>query len=178
VFLFDVTGGAGGANWGENADTIIHEAVHQAAFNTGVHDRFANPPRWVAEGLAMMFEPRGVWDAHYDNSQSDRVNRDRLQEFRKYAATRRPPNALAEFISSDNPFRTDIFAAYAEAWALSFYLCETQPRLYAAYLQKTADRPLFADYPPAERMADFQDIFGSEMKMFDKKFLRFIEEVK
>jgi hypothetical protein len=75
-------------------------------------------------------------------------------------------------------FRTDISAAYAEAWALSFYLCETQPRLYAAYLQKTAERPLFAEYTAAERMADFQDIFGSEMKMFDTKFLRFMDEVK
>jgi hypothetical protein len=178
VFLFDITGGAGGANWAENADTIIHEAVHQAAFNMGIHQRFTASPRWVVEGLATMFEPRGVWDAQYDNSQSDRVNRGRLQEFRNYVATRRRPNALAELISSDNVFRTDISAAYAESWALSFYLCETQPRLYAAYLQKTAERSLFADYTAAERMADFQDIFGSEMKMFDKKFLRFMDEVK
>ena len=57
-------------------------------------------------------------------------------------------------------------------------MCETQPRLYAAYLAKTAERPLFSDYPAAERMADFQDIFGSEMKMFETKFLRYMEEVK
>ena len=57
-------------------------------------------------------------------------------------------------------------------------MCETQPRLYAAYLGETAERPLFSDYPAAERMADFQDIFGSDMKMFETKFLRYMEEVK
>ncbi|MCI0335276.1 MAG: DUF1570 domain-containing protein, partial [Planctomycetes bacterium] len=40
VFLFDVTSGAGGADWSENADTIIHEATHQTAYNVGVHKRF------------------------------------------------------------------------------------------------------------------------------------------
>lgn len=125
-----------------------------------------------------MFEARGVWNREYDNSQSDRINQYQLDAFRTYAATRRRPSALAQLISSDNAFRSDMAGAYAEAWALSFYLSETRPRLYAAYLQKTADRPLFADYTAAERMADFQDIFGSEMKMFDKKFLRYMEEVK
>src|SRR5688572_18337070 len=70
VFLFDITSGAGGANWSENADTIIHEAVHQAAYNVGVHKRFTATPRWLAEGLATMFEAPGVWNAQYDRSQS------------------------------------------------------------------------------------------------------------
>jgi hypothetical protein len=178
VFLFDVTSGAGGENWSHNASTIIHEATHQTAHNVGVHTRFTASPKWVKEGLATMFEARGVWNREYDNSQSDRINQYQLSAFRAYAATRRRPAALAELIASDDAFRSDMGGAYAEAWALSFYLSETQPRLYAAYIAKTADRPLFADYTAAERMADFQDIFGSEMKMFDTKFLRFMDEVK
>jgi hypothetical protein len=178
VFLFDVTSGGGGADWSENADTIIHEATHQTAYNTGIHKRFTAAPRWMVEGLATMFEARGVWNAQYDNTVSDRVNRGRLLDFRDYAATRRQPGAIAALVSTDDAFRSDTMGAYAEAWALSFYLCETQPRLYAAYLAKTANRPLFSDYAPAERIADFQDIFGHEMKMFEKKFLRFMEEVK
>ncbi len=178
VFLFDVTSGAGGADWSENADTIIHEATHQTAYNVGVHKRFTAAPRWMVEGLATMFEARGVWNSQYDLSQADRVNRGRLQEFHEYAATRRKPGAIAALLASDGAFRSDPSGAYAEAWALSFYLCETQPRLYAAYLAKAADRPPFSDYPPAERMADFQDIFGREMKMFETKFVRYMEEVK
>jgi hypothetical protein len=178
VFLFDATRNDSGIDWSENSATIIHEATHQTAYNVGIHRRFTAAPRWLIEGLATMFEARGVWDAQYDHSQSDRINRARLADFHKYAATRRKQGSLLALLSSDQAFRGDVIAAYAEAWALSFYLCETQPRLYAAYLNKTASRPLFSDYPAAERIADFQDIFGSEMKMFETKFLRYMEEIK
>jgi hypothetical protein len=177
VFLFDVTSGNSGVDWSENAATIIHEATHQTAYNVGVHKRFTAAPRWLVEGLATMFEARGVWNAQYDRSLSDRVNAGRLEEFRQYAATRRKAGSLAQLIATDDAFRSDPTGAYAEGWALSFYLCETQPRLYAAYLNKTAERPPFSDYTAAERMADFQDIFGAEMKIVETKFLRYMEEL-
>ncbi len=176
VFLFDVT--SEGADWSHNADTIIHEATHQTAYNTGIHKRFAVEPQWVVEGLATMFEAPGVWNAQYDKTQSDRINRGRLKSFQEYASNRRRPGALAELVAGDQRFRSDVDGAYAEAWAFSFYLSETQPRLYATYLAKTAERPLFGDYPASERMADFQQVFGSDMKMMETKFLRFMAEVK
>ena len=178
VFLFDVTDNTKSANWSENADTIIHEATHQMAFNTGVHRRFAAAPRWLVEGLATMFEAPGVWNARSDHTQADRVNRGRLAGFRDYAAKRRQPGALAALITSDDAFRSDPEGAYAEAWALAFYLCETQPRLFAEYLKKTASRPMFSSYSPAERMADFQSVFGNETKIFESKFLRYMQDVK
>jgi hypothetical protein len=177
VFLFDATGDASG-DWSQNADTIIHEAAHQTAFNVGIHRRFAAAPRWMVEGLATMFEARGVWDAHSDQSQSDRINAGRLRDFRDYASKRRQPGALRQMLTSDNVFRTDPVSAYAEAWALSFYLCETQPRLYCAYLAKVAAREPFSGYSATERMSDFQSLFGKEMKMFETKFLRYMAEVK
>ena len=178
VFLFDVTADASGVQWSENADTIIHEATHQTAYNVGVHKRFTGAPRWLVEGLATMFEAPGVWSAQYDHTQGDRVNRGRLRDFREYVATRRQTGSLARLLSTDQAFRSDAEGAYAEAWALSFYLCETHPRLYAAYLAKTADRPLFSDYAAAERLADFHGIFGREMKMFETKFLRYMAAVQ
>jgi len=178
VFLFDETANASGADWSKNADTIIHEATHQTAYNTGVHRRFAAEPRWLVEGLATMFEAPGVWSARYDHTQADRVNRGRLAGFRDYVAKRRQSGSLARLLTTDDAFRTDLDGAYAEAWALSFYLCETQPRLYADYLARTADRPVFSEYSAAERMADFQAVFGSDLKMFEAKFLRYMEDVK
>src|SRR5688572_6704945 len=59
ILMFDATGS--GWDWTTNADTIIHEAAHQSAFNTGVHTRFGDSPRWVVEGLGTMFEAPGVW---------------------------------------------------------------------------------------------------------------------
>src|SRR5262245_20690259 len=32
-------------------DTMIHEATHQVAFNTGLHSRLGCNPKWVVEGL-------------------------------------------------------------------------------------------------------------------------------
>jgi hypothetical protein len=178
VFLFDDTNGKSKADWSQNAVTIIHEATHQTAFNVGVHRRFAAEPRWLVEGLATMFEAPGVCSARYDQTQADRVNRPRLEAFHKYMALRHQPGSLAMLLNSDDAFRSDPDGAYAEAWALSFYLCETQPRLYTAYLEKTAQWPAFSEYPPGERMADFQAIFGSDLKMFEAKFLRYMQEVK
>ncbi|MEX0642292.1 MAG: DUF1570 domain-containing protein [Pirellulales bacterium] len=178
VFLFDVTAKNPKVDWSENASTIIHEATHQMAFNTGVHRRFAAAPRWLVEGLATMFEAKGVWNSQYDRTQSDRINRDRLLGFRDYVAKRRQPGSLATLLTTDDAFRGDPDGAYAEAWALSFYLCETRPRQYAELLTKTASRPMFSSYSAAERMADFQSIFGSELKIFETKFLRYMEDVK
>ena len=36
--------------------TVIHEATHQLAFNSGLQVRFADNPLWVSEGLAIYFE--------------------------------------------------------------------------------------------------------------------------
>jgi hypothetical protein len=178
VFLFDITANKSGVDWSENAETIIHEATHQTSYNVGVHRRFAIQPRWLVEGLATMFEAPGVWSARYDHTQADRVNRGRLDGFREYMAKRRQAGSFATLLASDDAFRVNPDGAYAEAWALSFYLCETQPRQYAEYLARTAERAPFADYPAQERMADFQSAFGSDMKMFEAKFLRYMEEVK
>ncbi len=177
VFLFDSSDKTGG-DWTQNSDTIIHEATHQMAFNTGIHRRFAETPHWLVEGLATMFEARGVWDVHADQTQADRINRGRLADFQVYVAKRRKFGSLLAELSGDQLFDTDVSAAYAEAWALSFYLSETQPRKYAAYLQRTAEREAFTEYPAADRVRDFEDIFGSEMKMVETKFLRYMADIK
>jgi hypothetical protein len=181
VSLFDIGGGKALADdWHQNADTIIHEATHQTAFNTGVHTRFGETPRWLAEGLGTMFEAKGVWDSTHHasrTSQPDRLNRGRLARFKNYV-TRRPAGSLAEFVSSDRIFGTDTDAAYAEAWALSFFLVETQPKLYSQYLARTAGRPAFRAYPAAERLADFTAVFGKDLQLLEAHYLRFMGELK
>jgi hypothetical protein len=177
VYLFDVQADYPQLKWDDAAALIVHEATHQTAFNTGIHSRFGDSPRWVTEGLAMMFEARGVWNSGRYQQQSDRINRERLTEFRE-TLSKRPPHWFAQFILSDVPFSTQEKAAYAEAWAFSFYLCETNPRLYAKYLARTAAREDFADYSSTARLRDFTDIFGDNLKLIDAQFLRYIEKLK
>ena len=178
VALFDLTRDRPNGDWSDNADTIIHEATHQTAFNTGVHTRFADVPRWLTEGLATMFESRGVWNSKRFHRQRDRINGGRLGDFRKFAATRRKTGNMIQLIASDRNFDADWQGAYAEAWALSFYLCETRPRLYSQYLRRTAAREPFSKYGAEERVADFQAVFGKELGMLEVQFLRYMQNLK
>jgi hypothetical protein len=179
ILLYDLTAGRGEdeRNWQVNAKTIIHEAAHQSAFNTGVHSRYAMPPRWVAEGLGTMFEARGVWDSRNHPSQHDRVNKYRMLAFKRYTASRRQKGALPPFVSSDRGFYSDADGAYAEAWALTFFLVETRPRQYMQYLQRTASLPNFSVYRSPERLQDFTEIFGSDFELLESHYVRFMNEL-
>lgn len=178
ILLYDATAGSNSSNWASNAETIIHEAAHQTAFNTGVHSRFGVAPRWVVEGLGTMFEARGVWQSRTYPHASDRINRGRLAAWRQYAGSRRPADAIAQLVSSDRPFQADIDGAYAEAWALSFFLSETEPKKYSAYLMKTATIRPFSDYRAPQRLQDFTDTFGSDLPMLDARMKRFVAGLK
>jgi hypothetical protein len=177
ITLYDMSG-ANGTNWTQNASVLIHEATHQTAFNTGIHNRYSPPPNWVAEGLATMFEAPGVYDSHNHTQRTDRVNRGRLQGFRLTVLPRHKPETISSIVASDSLFRADPMAAYAEAWALTFYLVETQPRKYAEYLKRTASHPTFHQCTAAERTADFTTVFGGNWRMIEAQFLRFMADVK
>ncbi len=173
IALYDVTHGSSGDDWSTNAATIIHEATHQTAFNCGVHGRFSYTPRWVGEGLGTLFEAPGVWNWRSQSAARERVNREQLAAFRASLKTRRG-ESLPEMIASDRLFQTSTQAAYAQAWAFTYYLVETQGKKYADFLAKTAARPAFEPYGPAERTADFTSVFGDHWAMIEAHFLRFI----
>ena len=179
ICLYDVTKDKGDEdNWHINAETIIHEATHQTAFNLGIHNRTADTPRWVAEGLGTMFEAQGVWNSRAHPSRSDRINRERLEAFRAYAGKKRRRGSLASFISTEDLFRRDADAAYAEAWALTFFLVETRSRAYLRYLSMTASIPVFEPYKAQHRLRDFTKAFGSNLAVLESHFLRFMKTVK
>ncbi len=179
VLIYDQDVGSGGDNqWQKNGAIIIHEASHQSAFNTGIHNRFAPPPRWVAEGLGTMFEARGVWDSRNHASQSDRINRGWFENFTRHQVTNRRKGSLAELISSDRTFQTNPTAAYAQSWALTFYLAEREPQKYFQYLAKTGQREAFTPYRSTERLADFTSVFGSNLDMLDTRLVRFMQQLK
>lgn len=177
VQLFDVTSGNDGADWSENADTIIHEATHQTAFNTGIQNRFGSPPVWTVEGLATMFEARGVWNSQSFHTLKDRINEGRLADFRANLKNRKP-GTFGNLIASDQLFKTDAAAAYAEAWAMTLFLCETRPREMAQYYEKLANRPDFSNYFATERVSDFAECFGSDFKQLEANFINWMAEIR
>lgn len=176
ISLFDVGGGrAKSGDWQVNAATIIHEATHQTAFNTGVHRRFGAAPRWLVEGMGTMFEAPGVFDSTHNSSRQSRYNHGRLAKFQQLLKNR-PENLLQELVSSDHLFRSDVSRAYAEAWALTFFLAETRPKKYSELLARTAARPAFSRYDAAQRLTDFSTLFGANLRQLEANFLAFMAQ--
>jgi hypothetical protein len=176
IILYDQ--GSDSADWAESAATLIHEATHQTAFNTGIHSRYTMPPLWVAEGLATMFESPGVYNSRYHTQERDRINQGRYRDFIDHVRPKHQPKMVADIVASDGVFRTNPSTAYAEAWALTFYLVETQPSAYTEYLARTAKHPPFTEYTAEQRTADFIAVFGDDWTMFDARFLRFMDRVQ
>ncbi len=156
---------------------LVHEATHQAAFNTGVHSRWAMPPRWVAEGLATMFESPGVFDARRHPRLSDRINRVRCDDFARFCDPQRTPELLRTLVADELVFARHQETAYAAAWALSFYLTETMPAQYGRYMRSTAERPAWHRLSPAERLKQFAAVFGDDWSLLEARWRRFIAEL-
>ena len=179
VCLYNVGGAsADPKRWVENASTLIHEAAHQSAFNTGLHSRFGDNPLWVVEGLGTMFEARGVWNSGNYTQQVDRINRGRLRDFQQYVAGGRPGGLLETTIGTNRLFEVDVGAAYAEAWAFSFFLCETRPQQYGEYLAKLGGLPAFGTYAREQRLSDFNAVFKTDLAQLERQFLDFMAELR
>lgn len=157
-----------------NVATVIHEATHQIAFNNGLHVRFADNPLWLTEGMAMYFETpdlknRVGWRT------VGKINPFRIGVFRQLVAERRGPDSLARLLSTDQRFTQAETAgdAYAEAWALNYFLIKSRRKDYARYLRLLqAKQPL--DFGgPEQRLAEFQEIFG-DLETVDRQFLNYM----
>lgn len=164
--------------WMSTANTLVHEATHQTAYNTGLHSRTAPTPLWVAEGLATMFEAPGVYELGGAAERRERINSMRLRDYRQFLPTTDSDRDLLEIIASDKPFSTRGLSAYATAWALTFYLSETRPREYEQYLRKIVARPVKSEYPPIERVRDFAEAFGKDFGVFESNFRTWMTELE
>jgi len=124
----------------------------------------------------MMYETPGMREAWSIQSRGSRINRSRLDHFQEYLE-RRPKDALLRLVATDQPFRTAVLDAYAEAWMLSFYLFETRSHDYSRYLARVAARAPFSTYSARERVADFMSAFGNDLGVLDNQLLRFVDEL-
>ena len=170
IVLYQGDGNESAGGW----QIVLHEATHQIAFNTGIHNRFAPPPLWLAEGLSTLFEATGVWNTRQSLGPQDRIHSSQLRAFQRDAAIRLQRMGLAAFVSSDEPFSVAPDTAYAMSWALTFFLAETVPKDYVRYVRRVADRPNFAQYPPDQRLADFRRVFGDKLEVLQARLVRYM----
>ncbi len=157
--------------------TVIHEATHQIAFNAGMHRRYADIPVWLSEGIAMYFETPDLSSSRGWSTIGD-VNRPRMQAFQQQLGSR-TPGSLTSLLENDKRFRnvSEAAAAYAEAWALCYFLNRAKEREFVEYLKLLSEKdPLIWD-EPEERLADFKKIFGDPV-ILEAEFVRFMSRVK
>jgi len=159
-------------------DTVIHEATHQVAFNTGIHSRIGQNPLWLVEGLATLLEADGVRSKQVGAESIDRVNRERFGWFISYRSKRRASNSIESFVGDDNLFRRSPLDAYSQAWAMTFYLVERRPADFAHYLKTIASHDPFLRYDAETRLQEFRDSFGKDLDQFERDFLRFLGQLE
>ena len=165
IYLFDATrqqadGSQGYEDWLVNANTIIHESAHQAAFNIRVQRRFGAAPAWVSEGIGTLFEAKGVWNAFKYHLEKDRINESRLRQFKRTVNELNFSETVKNLISSDRLVNANPSQGYGTAWAMTFFATERRPTQYANYLKTMYARDPFNHYTVAQRLDDFRKSFG------------------
>jgi len=157
--------------------TIVHEATHQLAFNSGLQVRFADVPFWCSEGLAIYFETPNLESTKgWRNIGS--VNRVNLVSFRQYLP-RRKAGSLELLLSDDKRFQDPATSidAYAEAWALNYFLLQTKSEAYVKYLAALAELKPLIDVDPTQRIKQFKQFFGDDLQSLENEFLRYMRTV-
>jgi hypothetical protein len=154
--------------------TILHEACHQIAFNTGLQRRLGDYPLWLSEGIATFFESPDFSSATGWGG-TGKVNWYNLGNLRKYAR-QRPQDSLMKLLVQDDLLRQGetSAAAYAESWGLTFYLIKRKPKQFVDYLKKLRSRPPGNPSDAKQRLDDFRASFGEDLEKIDKEFIRFI----
>lgn len=165
-------------DWERNVATIIHEATHQLAYNCGMQRRFADNPMWVSEGLAMFFEapdrrnPRN-WRA------IGSVNQVNLRRWMQYFP-RRTNDSLVTLLSDDMRYRSpsDATSAYAEGWALTYFLIKTKRKEYVKYLRLLSEGKYLAEKTKRQRIDEFEECFGMTLDQTNRAFLSYMRRLR
>ena len=107
------------------------------------------------------------------------INLLRLRHFRDYVR-RRPPDSLATLLGDDRRLRDSASAtdAYAEAWALTYFLAQQKPKEYVEYLRTLSRKAPQRWDEPATRLAEFKEAFGYDLEQLESDFLRFFAKLR
>jgi hypothetical protein len=176
MFFYDEVGEKGGL--GNTArSTLIHEAIHQFCFNSGLNSRLAEQPAWVVEGLALTLESDHTRTG--SGQRSSRINSERLKRYHEFAASSRKQFDLAAFIADDKSlFGSSPLDAYAVAWGITFYLMETRSAEFSSYLQLLQQRSPTGPYPASQRLTDFQQVFGQDVSRMQVEWQRYLSRLE
>jgi hypothetical protein len=154
--------------------TILHEACHQIAFNTGLQRRLGDYPLWLSEGIATFFESPD-FSSSSGWGGTGKINWFNLNNLRSYAR-HRPKDSLTKLLVQDDLLRKGETTtnAYAESWGLTFYLIKRKQKQFVEYLKLLHARMPGNPSDAKQRLDDFRACFGEDLDKLDKDFVRFM----
>jgi hypothetical protein len=160
-------------------ETIVHEAVHQLAYNTGLQVRYADNPMWLSEGLAVYFEPISGRGALMWNRPGE-VSRIHLQGFQQATQDTGLQLPLSELLTSDSAFtRPDtLAAAYAEGWALTWFLLKTNPTGFASLMQQQQLRKPLTTVSVVDRQQEIVQASGLSIAELEAALIQHMSKVR
>jgi hypothetical protein len=150
-----------------NTFTLVHEAVHQLTYNTGLLDRRGDVPKAISEGFATYGE---LW--RLQNPKIGQENKYRLD------VVLNPQNGVTwipidTLLTEDTLFDQEATEqqAYAQAWLLLYELIQKRPKALETYLKTIRHRR-----DPTQRTDDASRAFGSLSRLDSalKKRARFL----
>ena len=173
-----ISGGVSGILAARTMATVIHEATHQLSYNSGLQTRLGPHPLWFSEGLAVFFEPPNLkTQTGYQPIGS--VIPLHLGIYRAASRVRKVMK-LEELVSHDRAFRdaATIRLAYAQSWALTYFLIRTRRGEFLAYLETQRAKQSLSVDSPEIRLRDFEEAFGGTMRELQREFQRYMQRVK
>ena len=69
-------------------------------------------------------------------------------------------------------------AAYADAWALNYYLLRARKQDFVRYLKGLADQEPLAERSAAQRVARFRQAFGEDLDEVSSQWRRYMLRVR
>jgi hypothetical protein len=159
--------------------TMVHEAVHQLAFNSGLQVRMADNPVWFSEGLALYFEPivpraLSLW------TRPGIVNGRHHPVFMRAAESGKPEITFVDLLQSDKPFVDEqrVAVAYAESWGLTMYLFRQQRDGMKMFATTLSQRKPLQKVSPEQRIQEFQTAFGKSPDQMEAEVVSFVRRLR
>ena len=159
--------------------TVVHEAVHQLAFNLGLQERMADNPLWLSEGLALYFETGSrrstlLW------SRPGVVSPVHQPAFVQLASDDRLPIPVRELIQSDAFFQdpASMRTSYAESWALTTFLISKERTGFDRLVQQVSEREALVKVSAETKLREFETAIGKSADEIESEMIRYIRRLR
>lgn len=157
-----------------NYEVVQHEATHAIHFNIGVFPKGADTGKWMTEGLCVQFEVPLTQEGGSFGS----INHSRLSSYHNFYGKngeRIPWQFVKDLVLAPGSGIHD----YVMGWALNYYLRDRFREKYGEFMRHLSSKEETWSFnsTPAERLAEFEDNFGTLDEEWVKTFFEYVSKI-